>query len=144
MCVWGGGEVGVGGAGNECDTAPHTLSPHTPHISRPTFPTPSYPHMPAGKIATDNKERVQLTGCKASVLSLQFDYQVSDTRAYIQTHAKTHNTHIHPYVSFIAITTGETGSSCLQRRHSPHLVFGGWHREGTVAILTSTQLHTTT
>ena len=83
----------MGGAGNECDTAPHTLSPHTPYISRPTFPTPSYPHMPAGKIATDNKERVQLTGCKASVLSLQFDYQVSDTRVYIQTHAKTHTTH---------------------------------------------------
>ena len=76
------------------NTAPHTLSPHTLHISRPTFPTPSYPHMPSGKIATDNKERAQLTGCKASVLSLQFDYQVSDTRVYIQTHAKTHATHI--------------------------------------------------
>ena len=124
---WGGGGRGIGGggAGNECDgclinTAPHTLSPRTPHVSRPTFPTPSYPHMPAGKVVIDNKERVQLTGCKASILSLQFDYQVSDTCTHIKTHAQIHTAHTHlgtPHltcVSFVAITTGETGSSCLQ------------------------------
>ena len=61
--------------------APHTLTPLT-NCTLTTHTT----HIPPGKVVSDNKERVQLTGCKASILSLQFDYQVSDTRTHTHTH----------------------------------------------------------
>ena len=61
-------------------THPHTLTPLTPHTN--CILTTHTTHIPPGKVVSDNKERVQLTGCKASILSLQFDYQVSDTRTH--------------------------------------------------------------
>lgn len=141
----------MGGVWNECDgcliqhfTHSH-LIPHASHIPHSSFLTLTHA---TGKVTIDNKERVQLTGCKASILSLQFDYQVSDTSAYVQTRAQTHttlNTHTHPGTPHLTcVTSSQQEKQVLAASNdgTAHI----WSLEdGTekVQFPSSIQLHTT-